>query len=130
MSRDFRRLDVFRMADQLVLEVYRATANFPVAERYGMQAQIRRAAVSVATNLVEGCQRPTTKDYLRFVAISLGSASEARYLLDLAARLGFLPDTEQASLEPGYRRLVRSLERLGGSLQRTVGLERPVARSL
>jgi four helix bundle protein len=115
-------LDVFRIADQLVLEVYRATANFPVAERYGMQAQVRRAAVSVGTNLVEGCQRPTTKDYLRFVAISLGSASEARYLLDLASRLGFLPDAEQASLEPRYHRLVRSLERLVDSLQRRMGI--------
>ena len=84
MSRDPTKLKVFKLADDLVPEVYRRTRGFPSEERYGLQSQIRRAGISVSTNLVEGCARRTTKDYLRFIEISLGSASEARYLLSLA----------------------------------------------
>ena len=127
MSRDFRRLHVFRMADELVIAVYRATAGLPLAERYGLQAQIRRAAVSVVANIVEGCQRPSTKDYLRFIAISLGSASETRYSLGIAARLGYLSNGDGVALDTGYGSLVRSLDRLVDSLQRLPSV--PVARS-
>jgi four helix bundle protein len=123
MSRDFRRLHVFRMADELVITVYRATSGFPASERYGLQAEIRRAAVSVVANIVEGCQRPSTKDYVRFIAISLGSASEARYLVDLAARLGYLNDVDSAVLEAAYGSLVRSLDRLVDSLRRRLGVD-------
>ena len=101
MSRDHKKLRVFTLADQIALEVYRSTANFPVSERYGLQAQIRRSAVSTAANIVEGCARDTTKDYKHFLTIALGSASEARYLLDLAHRLEFVP-----------KELVRSLQKL------------------
>ena len=116
MGRDHRKLRVFDMADELVLDVYRVTAQLPPEKRYGLQAQIRRSAVSAAVNIVEGCARRTTRDYVHFLSIALGSASEARYLLDIAVRLGLLAASANESLEPRYRELVRSLQRLIDSL--------------
>lgn len=77
-----------------------------------MQAQIRRAAVSAPTNIVEGCARRSTKDYLYFVSVALGSASEVRYLLGLARRLGLLAASDRDPLEGRYGELIRGLQRL------------------
>ena len=90
MSNDHRRLDAFMLADQLAIRVYEATQEFHVSERYGLRSQIRRAAVSVPTNIVEGCARDSNKEYGHFLSIALGSARELIYLIELSVRLKLL----------------------------------------
>ena len=87
--RDHTKLVVFNLADQLVLAVYRESERFPRSEAYGLQSQIRRAAVSIAANLVEGCSRSSQADYLRFMEIAYGSARELQYELSVCERLGY-----------------------------------------
>lgn len=98
MSRDHRKLDVFHLADALVVQVYRNTTNFPASERYGLLSQLRRAAVSIPTNIVEGCARSGEGDYLRFLDIAFASARELIYLVDLSQRLGFLDESASDAL--------------------------------
>jgi four helix bundle protein len=88
--RDHTRLRAFELADNLAIEIYRATQPFPREEQFGMTSQMRRAAVSVASNIVEGCARHTETEYLRFLDIAFGSARELEYQISLAQRLGFL----------------------------------------
>lgn len=90
MSTDHRKLSAFKIGDEFAVRVYTATPTFPVEERYGLRSQIRRAAVSVPTNIVEGCARDSDREHSRFFEIAFGSTREAIYLIDLASRLEFI----------------------------------------
>ena len=118
MSRDPRKLRVFLLADALVVDVYKATRVFPAEERFLLAAQTRRAALSVATNIVEGCARRRTKEYLNFLNIAAGSSAEARYLLDVAFRLGMMRGEVNTQLSSGYTELFKGLQKLIISLDR------------
>jgi four helix bundle protein len=111
MSRDHRKLRVFTLADQLVLQVYGISAQFPAEERFGLQSQTRRAALSVATNIVEGSARRTQAQYAHFLNIAASSAAETEYLIDISRRLGFL-DEAAACLSAEYRQLAAGLQAL------------------
>jgi four helix bundle protein len=117
-TRDHKKLRVFGLADSLVVDVYRATRRFPDEERFGLQAQVRRAAVSVPTNIVEGSARITIAEYCRFLNIATASAAEAQYLLDLSVRLAMLSLTDTVPLVERYTVLVKSLKRLLFELQK------------
>jgi four helix bundle protein len=119
MSRDYRKLVVFALADRLVEETYAASRAFPAAERSGLQSQLRRAAVSAATNIVEGCSRRTTREYLSFLNIATGSAAEAAYLMELAVRLGFIEPAVGTPIASAYGTLVARMHALVRSLLNT-----------
>jgi four helix bundle protein len=116
MGRDHRKLRVFQLADDLVLRVYHATKTLPAEERFGLQAQIRRAAVSTACNIVEGCARRTSKEYGHFLNVACGSGAEARYLLSIAIRLQMLPSTTSRELDEAYETLLNALNKLLGAV--------------
>jgi four helix bundle protein len=120
VGRDHRKLEVFELADGLVLEVYRATSNIPPAERYGLQTQIRRGALSVACNIVEGCARRSTKEYLHFINVAFASAAETHYLLSTAARLELLAVSDGESLCNDYNLLLSKLPKLLQAIERMV----------
>jgi four helix bundle protein len=114
MPRDTSKLQVFQTADRLVLEMYKATRDLPRQEQFEIGKQLRRAALSVPTNLIEGGQRDSTREHRRFVSIALGSAAETRYLLTVAFRLGIMPGA--GVLISDYEALLRGLQRLHTSI--------------
>ena len=112
MARDHRQLRVFQEADALVLSIYAQTANVPRHEWFGIRAQIRRAAVSVATNIVEGNARRSTAEYVNFLNIARGSAAEVEYLVQLATDLRYIPLDVSRGLLETLARLIPHLEAL------------------
>ena len=93
--RDYHKLRAFELADQLALAIYKCTKSFPKEEMFGLTSQIRRAAVSAPSNIVEGCAKSSQADYARFLEIAYGSVCEVEYQLSLAERLGYL-DSQSA----------------------------------
>ena len=98
--RDHTKLRAFELADELAFLVYQVTAEFPKEELYGLTSQMRRAAVSVPSNIVEGCARNSQLDYLRFITIAFGSLRELHYPPGLSKRLGFLKNQDSSLIEP------------------------------
>lgn len=117
MSRDHRKLRVFNQAEGLVIDAYRLTAEFPASERYGLQSQIRRASVSIVSNIVEGSARRTTREYVQFLNIAAGSAQEALYLISLASQLGFVVESASKAFEAQHADVIKGLKRLISSLE-------------
>lgn len=115
--RDHRKLRAFELADQLALSVYRATRSFPREEQFGLTSQLRRAAVSVASNLVEGCARSSTADYIRFLDMAFGSAREVEYQISLASRLEYLDPENAAALSQQANETAKVLAGLLKSLR-------------
>ena len=107
--RDFHELKVLQKAHRFVLALYRHSQGFPTEERFGLTIQLRRAAVSVASNIAEGCGRDGERDFARFLSIAAGSASEVEYQLLLALDLGYLPDELHRQLDAQINEVKRML---------------------
>ena len=116
--RDPRKLAVACRASTVAVATYRFTTAFPHSERFGLAIQMRRAAVSVASNIAEGCGRGGDRDFLRFLYMAHGSASELAIQLALAVDLGFGSAGEAATLGDEIDHVQRMLNRLTSSVRR------------
>jgi len=92
VRRKHHDLQVWQLAIRMVKDVYALTANFPPSETYGLTQQIRRAAVSVPSNIAEGAARNSTKEFLHFLGIARGSLSELETQIVIAREIGYLAD--------------------------------------
>ncbi|MDT0642109.1 four helix bundle protein [Zunongwangia sp. F363] len=87
---DYKNYKVWQKSHALVLEIYKITRTFPADEKFNLISQMNRAALSIPTNIVEGCGRETQKEFLRFLHISSGSAFELEYLILVSTELSFI----------------------------------------
>jgi four helix bundle protein len=120
MGESFRKLAVWQRSIELTIAVYQLTATFPDSERFGLTSQMRRAAVSVASNIAEGYGRSTTGEYLQFLGHARGSNSEIETQIVISKALNFGSDTMLQSTEGLCREVGRMLCALMKSLRPSV----------
>ena len=120
MARDFRKIQAWKLADDLAVAVYGVTQRFPVDERYCLPQLLRRAAVSVPSNIAEGAGRDSKSDYLRFCYIARGSLCEVRYQVHLARRLGYLDPNRCEAVEAHADELAAVLHGLIQAIRKEV----------
>jgi four helix bundle protein len=113
----YRDLDVWRLSMNLVERSYRMTEKFPRSEEFGLRSQIRRAAVSIPSNIAEGQGRSTTGEYVHHLAIAHGSLMELETQMQIAARLGFLPRSDVDVFLESTSEIGRMLNALGARLR-------------
>jgi four helix bundle protein len=116
--RSYRDLEVWKKAMKLAEVCYKATEQFPKREVYGLSSQVRRAAVSIASNIAEGHSRSSRPAYLNHLSIALGSQSEVETQIELAARLGMLPEELATEILDLVGEVGRMLHALIGALER------------
>ena len=112
---NYKSLVVFQKADELAFQIYKATETFPNYEKFGLTSQIRRAALSIPTNSVEGYERKSKKELLQFLNIALGSHAETEYLFNFPKRLGYCK-SDYLSVEDLISEVGRLLWSFRGSL--------------
>ncbi len=114
----YERFDAWRLCHELALAVWEVTKSWPKSELFGLTSQARRAAFSAPANLVEGSAKRGSREFRRFLDISLGSLAELSYIIRFARDLDFLADTEWEKLEERRNRAGQLVWRLKQSLDR------------
>ena len=112
VAKTYENLDAWKNAVELAVSIYEITQDFPKEEVYGLTSQIRRAVISISSNLAEGAGRPSKKDFRRFVDISMGSLNETESLLIVAYKLGFINEEVYLSTKSKTEELGRILNGL------------------
>ncbi len=108
-SKTFQDLIVWQKAHAFILEIYALTKNYPASETYGLSAQFRRAAVSIAANIAEGFMKKGAKDKLRFYNIAQGSLNECKYFLILSRDIEYITSDEFIKLDNNLEEVSRLL---------------------
>jgi four helix bundle protein len=119
--KSFEDLTVWQEAHKLTLEVYKVTARFPAAEKYGIVSQLRRSSSSVPANIAEGFGRATTRELLRCLQIARGELEETRYFVLLSRDLGYITPQDCESIGQHCNSVGRLINALGSSLKRRLG---------
>lgn len=109
-------LDVFKLSHEFALKIYKITSAYPDLERYGLTSQMRRAAVSICMNLMEGAHRFSRNEYKHFISISRGSCGEVKYQLMLSKDLGYIDENTYKAMFESYERVSMMLTKLHKSL--------------
>lgn len=112
MEKPHKKLDLWKLAMELVMDVYQATESFPTKESFGLIGQIRRAAVSVPSNIAEGAARQTKKEFIQFLYFARGSLSELDTQLDLVTGLAFLNQRDRSQLDEKMERVDKMINGL------------------
>lgn len=112
----YKKLKVWNEAHQLTLKIYEITQHFPQEERYGLISQLRRAALSVPTNIAEGQGRSNNKEFINFLRIAKGSISEVEYLVFLSYELGFVQLDKYKELSNDAEKIMGMISNLATSL--------------
>lgn len=118
--RPHTNLEAWKKAMDFVVDVYRATDAFPKEERFGLTSQIRRAAVSIPANIAEGAARQSKREFVRFLSIAQGSASELETELVIGQRLGYIKDNVVIELSNALDVIGRLIMGLSNHLKRHV----------
>ena len=117
----FTELRVWQRSHALALDVYRITATFPEAEKFGVSSQVRRAAVSIASNIAEGAKRQSRREYVRFLNVAEGSLAETESLLRLSRDLGFADEAVVGELVKEAEDISRMLHGFRQAVERCAG---------
>ena len=107
--KDFKNLQVWEKSHLLTLAIFMQTDNFPRSEIFGLTSQLRRAAAYVPTNIAEGCGRKSKKEFLYFLNVAFGSASELQYLIFLSFELNYLDQGQETQLSEKISEIKRML---------------------
>ena len=118
--RNYKNIKAYQLADQLTIQIYELTKQFPKEEMYGLTSQLRRAVVSIATNIAEGSSRQHKKDYLQFLYIARGSLAEVEYLSGMVCRLGFIKEITFQMIDPLCQEVAKTLFGLIQSVEKEV----------
>ena len=112
MLNSYKELTVWRKSIDLILEIYRLTDNFPRSELYGLTSQMRRAAVSIPSNIAEGYSRRHRQEYIQFIKVAFGSGAELETQIIIAKRLGFTSGFKVEGAENLLSEVMKMLNKL------------------
>lgn len=119
MGRDYTKIKAWQLTDKLALSIYEATKKFPKGEVWGLTSQMRRSAVSVPANIVEGSARKNRNEYLQFLYIVISSLTELNYYIRFAREVGYLDNTRYENLWEKSQESLRTLRGLISYLEKS-----------
>ncbi|MFS4491532.1 four helix bundle protein [Maribacter sp. 2308TA10-17] len=117
MAHRFRDLEIWKLSRVYCSDIYESTSTFPDEEKFGLTNQLRRASVSIPSNIAEGSSRKSNKDFSRFLEIAVGSLYEIETQLLIANDLGFISDNQLAELSQKLNKIVKMTSKFKATLK-------------